>query len=174
MDFEAFAVTRTPALYRSAWLLCGDAHQAEDLVQETLAKVYARWHRPLAGRIETPAAYAHTTLVRTYLSYRRKRVNSERPTAEPVDSAFTVRPDDHARAETRIVLLAALAHLSVAERAVVVLRHLEDLSVEETASRLGCSPGAVRTRSMRALARLRDVPELSFVHDARTGGPGHD
>lgn len=84
MDFEAFAVARTPALYRSAWLLCGDPHQAEDLVQETLARVYARWHRPLGGRIETPAAYAHTTLVRTFLSSRRKRSSRELPTAEPV------------------------------------------------------------------------------------------
>lgn len=177
MDFEAFAVARTPALYRSAWLLCGDPHQAEDLVQETLAKVYARWHRPLGGRIETPAAYAHTTLVRTFLSYRRKRSSRELPTAdptEPVESAGGVRADEHDRTEMRLVLLAALARLSAADRAVVVLRHLEDLSVAETAARLGCSPGAVRTRSMRALTRLRDVPELTIFHDARTGGADHD
>ncbi|HEX5919586.1 MAG TPA: sigma factor, partial [Nocardioides sp.] len=64
-EFEEFALARTPQLYRAAWLLCGDAHRAEDLVQETLAKVYVRWHRRLGGPIEYPVAYAHTTLTRT-------------------------------------------------------------------------------------------------------------
>ena len=72
-EFEEFAYARTPHLLRSAWLLCGDVHQAEDLVQETLAKVYVRWHRRLGGRIDNPAAYAQTTLVRTFLSARRRR-----------------------------------------------------------------------------------------------------
>jgi DNA-directed RNA polymerase specialized sigma24 family protein len=60
-ELEEFARTRTPHLYRSAWL-CGDTHRAEDLVQETLARVFVRWHRPLAGTIDNPADYAHTAL----------------------------------------------------------------------------------------------------------------
>ena len=59
-EFEEFALARTPQLSRSAWLLCGDRHQAEDLVQETLAKVYVRWRRPLGSRIDNPAAYARS------------------------------------------------------------------------------------------------------------------
>ena len=92
-DFETFAHARTPHLLRSAWLLCGDGHQAEDLVQETLAKVYVRWHRRLGARIDNPAAYAQTTLVRTFLSARRRRWSGELPYAEP--------PDDDARGPGR-------------------------------------------------------------------------
>ena len=79
-EFEEFARARTPQLYRSAWMLCGDAHRAEDLVQDTLAKVFVRWHRPLVRAIDNPAAYAHTTLVRTYISAQRRRSTHERPT----------------------------------------------------------------------------------------------
>ena len=67
-DFEEFARARTAALYRQAWLMCGDRHLAEDLVQETLAKVFVKWKR-----IDTPYAYAQQTLLRTYLSRRRLR-----------------------------------------------------------------------------------------------------
>ena len=78
-EFEEFAYARTPHLLRSAWLLCGDVHQAEDLVQETLAKVYVRWHRRLGGRIDNPAAYAQTTLVRTFLKTQQQRTTEEQP-----------------------------------------------------------------------------------------------
>ena len=71
--FEELARARTPVLLRSAWLLCGDAHLAEDLVQETLAKVYVRWHAPLRSRIDDPVAYSQTVLTRTFLSNRRRR-----------------------------------------------------------------------------------------------------
>ena len=63
--FRAFARARTPSLYRAAWLLCGDAHTAEDLVQDTLTKVYLAWDRTV---IDNPAGYARTTLVRTYIA----------------------------------------------------------------------------------------------------------
>src|SRR4051794_6892266 len=68
-EFVEFARARMPHLYRSAWLLCGDPYRAEDLTQETLAKVYAAW----GPRLHNPAAYAHTTLVRTYISAQRRR-----------------------------------------------------------------------------------------------------
>ncbi len=151
-EFEEFAVARTPQLYRAAWLMCGDAHRAEDLVQETLAKVFVRWHRRIGAPIEHPAAYAHTTLARTYLSAQRRRSTHERPSEhlpEPVEPGGD--------ADTGIALRAALDELAPMDRAVLVLRYLEDVSVAETAHALGVSPGAVRNRTLRALDRLRAV-----------------
>ena len=161
-EFEEFAHARTPHLLRSAWLLCGDAHQAEDLVQETLAKVYVRWHRRLGGRIDNPAAYAQTTLVRTFLSARRRRSSGELPYADPPDA---VHPDPSAATDLQLQVAAALAGLGPADRAVLALRYLEDRSVSEVAGLLGISEGAVRNRSMRALDRLR--PLLTPTHTPR-------
>ncbi len=153
-DFEAFAHARTPHLLRSAWLLCGDPHQAEDLVQETLAKVYVRWHRRLGARIDNPAAYAQTTLVRTFLSARRRRWSGELPYAEPPDGEHA---DRAAETDLQLLVADALAGLAPADRAVLVMRYLEDRSVSEVAGVLGVTEGAVRNRSMRALDRLRPL-----------------
>lgn len=163
-EFEEFARARTPVLVRSAWLLCGDAHLAEDLVQDTLAKVYVRWHAPLRSPIENPVAYAQTALTRTFLSSRRRRSSTERPTADLPEGSVTDETDLSA---TRIALLDALAGLGPADRVVLVLRYLEDLSVEETAQRMGVSPGAVRSRSMRALERVRPLLDDSLANTPR-------
>lgn len=159
-EFEEFARARTPQLLRSAWLLCGDRHGAEDLVQETLAKVYVRWHRRLGARIENPAAYAQTALVRTFLSSRRRRSSGELPYADVPEQVGV----DHADAtDLRSVLVQALEGLAPLDRAVLVLRYLEDLSVAEVADRMGTSPGAVRTRASRALDRIRPLLGSSLV-----------
>lgn len=150
--FEDFARSMTPRLYRSAWLLCGHPAEAEDLVQETLAKVYVRMHRRLGPRLDNPAAYAQTTLTRTFISLRRRRSSSETPYGDlPEDQA----PDHAEAADLRVTLAASLAGLAALDRAVVVLRYLDDLPVDEVAAALDLSPGAVRNRSMRALARMR-------------------
>jgi RNA polymerase sigma-70 factor (sigma-E family) len=157
LDFEEFARTRIPHLYRSAWLLCGHRPEAEDLVQETLAKVYVRMHRRLGPRLENPAAYAQTALTRTFISARRKRSSTETP-YDDLPAAVT---SDHADlADLRVSLQEALAGLAPVDRAVLVLRYLEDLSVDEVARQLDLSPGAVRNRSMRALARMRERSSL--------------
>jgi len=158
-DFVEFAHARSPQLYRAAWLLCGDPHRAEDLVQDTLAKVYVRWHRRLAAPIDNPAGYAQTTLVRTFISAQRRRSNQERPVAVLPEHGH-VEGD----ADVRITLSAALAELPPLDRAVLVMRYLDDVSVADTASRLGISPGAVRNRSLRALDRLRSLLGSS-LHD---------
>ncbi|MFE0460923.1 SigE family RNA polymerase sigma factor [Kitasatospora sp. NPDC058965] len=148
-EYLEFAAARTPQLYRSACLLAsGDTHLAEDLVQETLGRMYAHWGR----RIDNPAAYAHTVLVRVFLTHQRRRSNGERPTGELPDSAQ--REGDPA---LRLTLLQALGRLSARDRAVLVLRYWEDRSIEETADALRASSGAVRTQSSRALGRLRAV-----------------
>ena len=145
--FRDFAATRAPALHRAAYLLCGNHHEAEDLVQETLAKVYVAWGR---RGVDNPAAYARTTLTRTFISSRRRRSSTERP-SEALPDVVLAEADTAAHLD----LFRELRALPPVDRAVVVLRYLEDASVRETAAALGLSEQAVRTRSSRALARVR-------------------
>ncbi|MCS0636726.1 SigE family RNA polymerase sigma factor [Streptomyces sp. LP05-1] len=148
--FLEFATGRTGHLFRSAVLLTsGDVHLAEDLVQETLRRMYVVWGG--RRRIDNPAAYAQTVLIREFLTHRRRRSSSEHPLAELPDTPQrqAVSP------EVRISLLQALGELAPKDRAVVVLRYWEDRSVEETAAAMSVSTAAVRTRSTRALAKLR-------------------
>ncbi len=163
-EFEEFARARTPQLYRSAWLLCGDRGQAEDLVQETLAKVWLKFRR-----IDNPAAYAQTTLTRTFISGRRRRSSGERPTADLPEVAADHGNDATTGSDLRMTLTAALSGLAPADRAVLVLRYLDDLSVEETADRMGVSAGAVRSRSLRALARVRPLLDDSLTAHSEKG-----
>jgi RNA polymerase sigma-70 factor (sigma-E family) len=146
-----FATERGGQLFRSACLLTGgDTHLAEDLTQETLGRMYALWGR--IARIDNPAAYAQTVLVRVFLTQRRRRAASERPVGELPEDAGVPGSD----AELRVTLLQALEQLAPKDRAVLVLRYWEDRSIEETAAAMRVSSAAVRTRSARALAKLRD------------------
>jgi len=149
--YKEFAAARAGHLFRSACLLSsGDTHLAEDLVQETLGRMYVVWGR--MGRVGNPAAYAQTVLVRTFLTHQRRRSSKESPSAALPDRPSPVPEGDGA---LRVTLLAALAELAPKDRAVLVLRFWEDRSIEETAAVMEASPGAVRTRTVRALARLR-------------------
>lgn len=149
-EFLEFAAARSGHLFRSACLLTsGDTHLAEDLVQDTLGRMYVHWGR--MNRTGNPAAYAQTVLVRSFLTHRRRRSATERPLGELPDQA----PENGEDPALRIALLDALAQLAPKDRAVVVLRYWEDRSVEETADALHVSSAAVRTRCTRALAKLR-------------------
>ncbi|MFF0137697.1 SigE family RNA polymerase sigma factor [Streptomyces sp. NPDC005227] len=154
--YAEFAGARAGHLYRSACLLTGgDVHLAEDLVQEALGRMYVSWGR--VSRSDNPAAYAQTVLTRTFLAHRRLRSSSERAT-----DVFPDLPDpagDGGGGDTplRLTLVEALHRLPPKDRAVVVLRYWEDRSVAETAEVMRTSSAAVRTRSVRALARLRTV-----------------
>jgi len=152
-EFTDFARARMPHLYRTAWLLCGDRQRAEDLVQETLTKVYGRW----GPSIKNPAAYAQTTLTRTWISQQRRRSNHERPVDQVPE-----RPQPNSDPTLRLTLIAALDRLEPLDRAVVVLRYLDDSSTNEVARHLGVSNQAVRNRLSRALRRLRDQLDLPF------------
>ncbi|QES55893.1 SigE family RNA polymerase sigma factor [Streptomyces venezuelae] len=147
--FREFAAERSGHLYRSACLLVGgDTGHAEGLVQETLGRMYQRWGR--ISRIDDPAAYAQTVLVRVFLTRRRPRPAGERQAREhPGRGAPAPGPGDPA-------LLEALGRLAPRDRAVLVLRYWEGRSVEETADAMNVSPAAVRTRTSAALARLRE------------------
>ncbi|MEU6849831.1 SigE family RNA polymerase sigma factor [Actinacidiphila alni] len=145
-----FAAVRAAPLYRSACLLAsGDTHLAEDLVQETLGRMFVVWGR--MAKVGNPAAYAQTVLVRAFLTHQRRRSSKERPSADLPDSAARGGDD----ATLRVTLLDALGRLAPKDRAVLVLRYWEDRSIEETAAALHSTPGAIRTRTVRALARLR-------------------
>lgn len=151
-EFTDFAAVMAPRLLRSAVLLCGDRHLAEDLVQTTLAKLFVAWSK--VRRADSPEAYAHGTLTKTFLSHRRLRRSSERPT--DAGEHQTARDPDHAGAtDARVDLLTALAALEPTDRAVLVLRYWEDRSVAETAHALGMTEVNVRTRAARAAKRLR-------------------
>jgi len=151
-EYAEFAGARAGHLYRSACLLtAGDTHLAEDLVQETLGRLYVSWHR--VSRAGNPAAYAQTVLTRTFLAQKRRRSSTERAT-----DVLPERPDTAGGdASLRLTLLEALARLPVKDRTVVVLRYWEDRSIQETADVLHVSSAAVRTRCVRALARLREL-----------------
>ncbi|MEU9301367.1 SigE family RNA polymerase sigma factor [Streptomyces sp. NPDC048269] len=150
--FREFAAGRSGHLYRSACLLAsGDTHLAEDLVQETLGRMYLLWGR--ISRIDNPAAYAQTVLVRAFLTHQRRRSAGERPVGELPDPGAAAGAGDPA---LRLTLLEALGRLAPKDRAVLVLRYWEDRSVEETADAMNVSSAAVRTRTSRALGRLRE------------------
>jgi len=158
IDFAAVEMTR---LRRTAYLLCGDWHAAEDLTQIALTRTLLAWRR--ISKQENAHAYAHRTLVNAFLGQRRRRKNGEIPVdrlPEPRATAST--------ADLRIVLQAALAELPRQARAVLVLRYWEDLSIEQVAGILRCSEGNVKSQSARALQKLRDrlgssLPELTLT-----------
>jgi RNA polymerase sigma-70 factor (sigma-E family) len=158
-EFTEFASATTPRLFRSALLLSGDWQLAEDLVQTTLAKLFVAWGK--VRRAESAQAYAHGTLTKTFLSYKRVRRNTETPTDTMAERAAGPSPaadsDSAADADLRLDLFAALDTLDKTDRAVVVLRYWEDRSVTETARQLGMSEAAIRTRASRAMAKLRET-----------------
>jgi RNA polymerase sigma-70 factor (sigma-E family) len=149
--FTEWAAGAQRRLLRSAYLLTGDLHRAEDLVQEALVKVALRWPRLSDGN---PTAYARTIIVRDNISWwRRKR---DLPMSSPQLLA-EVSTD----LEAALVVRRSLDRLTPKQRAVVVLRHFDDLSELDTAAALGVSVGTVKSQNSAALARLRDgAPEL--------------
>ena len=160
-DFTEFAQAELTRLRRTAYLLCGDWHAAEDLTQIALTKTLLAWRR--ISKRENAHAYAHRTLVNAYLGQRRTRKSGEVPLDRLPEHAG--QPDT---AELRVVLLAALAALPPQARAVVVLRYWEDLSVDQVAGILRCSSGNVKSQSARALQKLRaalghSLPELTLT-----------
>ncbi|WP_329106514.1 SigE family RNA polymerase sigma factor [Micromonospora sp. NBC_01699] len=148
--FRDFYLARGTRLRATAYLLCGDWHLAEDLVQAAFTKLYLAW--PRIYRYEHLDQYAHRTLLNTFFSERRRSWRREDPVRElPTTTPSTTGGDT----EDRLVLIKALAALPDRQRATLVLRFFEDMSVEQTADLLGISTGAVKTHTSRALATLR-------------------
>jgi RNA polymerase sigma-70 factor (sigma-E family) len=156
-EFADFVALRYRDLLRTAFLLTGSHHAAEDLVQACLLKAMPRW-----DGIAEPMTYLRRVMVNQRVSWWR-RLRRELPQADPPDRAA---PDDVANAAERASLLAALAELPPRMRAVLVLRFWEDQSEAETADLLGCSIGTVKAQASRGLARLRTVltPNSTDAH----------
>jgi len=161
-EFTDFATQRTHALLRIAYTLTGDQHAAEDLVQIALAKAFLRW-RSIRGEAEP---YVKRIIYNESVSrWRRPHRRAETPMAAPPERAAAADDTD-----LRLAVRQALGSLPPRQRAVLVLRYLEDLTVHETAEVLGCRPGTVASQAARALAKLRDaVPDLDQTMRAHGG-----
>jgi RNA polymerase sigma-70 factor (sigma-E family) len=145
--FDAFVASSSDRLLRTAYLLCGDRGHAEDLVQTALMRTARQWRRAR----ELPEAYARRVVVN--LAKDRWRQIGRRPVEAPLDLDVAASPD--AGCDDREVLLHAVRGLAAGQRAVLVLRYFDELSVEQTAAVLGCSTGTVKSQTSRALANLR-------------------
>ena len=144
-DFEEFVIARRGALLRTAYLLTGDPHDAEDLVQLALIKVVPKWARIK----DQPEGYVRKVLARESVKRWRGRRWREVTTD-------TVPETMHHDSTDRIALLEELHRLSPQQRAVIVLRYLDDLTEADTAAALGISVGTVKSHARDALERLRN------------------
>jgi RNA polymerase sigma-70 factor (sigma-E family) len=150
-EYVEYVTARVPALRRLAYVLSGDGHRADDLVQQTITTLYLKWHRARAA--DNLDAYVRTMLVRTFVDERRlawSRVRLFGETPEPA-------PVEESGAEERQVLRAALRRVPRRQRTVLVLRFFYDLPVEEVAATMGCSAGTVKSQTSRGLTALRSL-----------------
>ena len=159
--FTAYVAMRRAHLFSTAYLLCGDPHRAEDIVQTALAKLYVAW--PRASRADSVDAYVRRVIINSHLDETRRPWRREAPTTDdrldrPAPTGVTPEDSD--------ALWAALRRLAPKQRRVVVLRHYWGLSVEETAADLGISPGTVKSQTSAALDKLRSV----LLPDTARGG----
>jgi RNA polymerase sigma-70 factor (sigma-E family) len=150
-EFAHFVETKSRQLQRAAWLLCGNWSSAEDLTQTTLFAVWTHWAE--IRRTDSPQIYAHRVLVNAYLRGSRRRWTGEMPSAEVPDGPDLV--DETERVELREGLLRALGKLPPRQRSVLVLRYFLDQPERSVATLLGCSTGAVKSHSAKAIATLR-------------------
>jgi RNA polymerase sigma-70 factor (sigma-E family) len=156
-DFTAFVEARTPALFRTAVALTGNRTAAEDLLQSVLARTFLRWADVRRGH---PEAYVRRAMYLDCVSrWRRRSYRLEVVTDRPPEHAVA---DGTEQVDLRLALLTALGRLGPKQRAIVVLRYLEDLSDAQIAEIVGNTPGTVRGQLTRALDRLRVLcPELN-------------
>ena len=159
-DFEEFVVARRGALLRTAYLLTGDHHDAEDLVQSALIKVVPKWARIQ----DRPEGYVRQVLARESVNRWRGRRWREVTT----DMIPEVMLHPSAASADRIALLEDLRRLSPRQRAVLVLRYFDDLTEADTAAALGISVGTVKTHARDALSRLRNQQSGEEQSVART------
>lgn len=150
-DYTEYLTSRLPYLRRTAYLLCGDEHRAEDMVQDTAIRLYLKWHRVQAA--DNMDAYVHRMLVRQYsrqhrLAWSRVLITDQTPEQE-------ARPSVSVEERDRVTR--ALTCLGRRQRMVIVLRYFCDLSVVDTAAVLNCSEGTVKSQTARALATLRGL-----------------
>ncbi|NUR92018.1 MAG: SigE family RNA polymerase sigma factor [Nonomuraea sp.] len=149
--FTEFVATRSNSLIRLAYVLTGDQHAAEDLLQSALTRTADRW-RSIRG---DPEAYVRRVMYNEQIGrWRSPRWGRERSVGAPPERA---QGDGTARVDDRLTLEQALRTLAPRQRAVLVLRYFEDLPESEVARIMGCSVGTVRSQSHRAVKHLRRI-----------------
>lgn len=152
-DFREYVIGRRRSLEREAYLLVGDAHLAQDLVQTALAKAYVSWRRVSSS--ENADAYVRRILVNANISRLRKRRVRELLTDVAVETQGAYVAPPAGADTTRVDIMRALMALPKRQRTAVVLRYWVDLPEAEVAAAMGCSVGTVRSQSAKALAKLR-------------------
>ncbi|WP_026929436.1 SigE family RNA polymerase sigma factor [Glycomyces tenuis] len=157
-EFRSFAVAERDSLRRYAYLLCGDWYEADDIVQKSLTKLFAAWRRVEPGGAR---AYVRKIVTNVYISHRRLSWVRRERASETLPEGALDRP--HEAIETRLEVLAALKLLPPRQRATLVLRYWEQLSVDETAAAMGCSTGTVKSQSSKALRKLKEILAHSAV-----------
>ena len=166
-DFEAFVRARSASLAGTAYLLSGDRHLAEDLLQDALSRVADRW--PSIARGGDPEPYVRRALYNRAIVMWRRRRWREVPHSDDPRPELRGRADDAETIARRLALRDALARLTPRQRAVLALRFYEDRSEAEAAAVLGCSVNTVKSQTRHALERLRQLaPELAETFDRST------
>lgn len=158
-EYTDYVRGRLAQLHRTAYLLCGDPHRADDIVQATLTSLYVGWKR--ASRAGNLDGYVHRILARRYLDERRLRW-SRFVRLGPVPDRTGPSGDDY---EVRDELITALRSLPEGQRTVVVLRYFSDLSIEETAEAINRTAGTVKSQCARGLLALRELLDRQNVPD---------
>ena len=151
-SFDAMLAAHAPALLRTAFLLTGDAHLAEDLLQTALVKTWSRWHT--LRDVERAPAYVRGVMATTSVAWWRRKWRAEVSTGDVPEVAAG---DAYAAVHHRDEIGRALARLTPRQRAALVLRFYEDLPEADVAAALGCSVGTVKSTTSRALATLREA-----------------
>jgi RNA polymerase sigma-70 factor (sigma-E family) len=156
-EFEQFVVARQTHWLRTAFMLSGQWHAAEDLVQSVLERLYVSWPRVVSA--SSPDAYVRRSLVNAFLSERRRPWRREH--AVPDAAADVVTPGDPV--DDRLLLAQALRSVPPRQRTALVLRYWEDLSVDETAELMRCAPGTVKSQTAAGLKALRaELTHLAY------------
>lgn len=159
-EFQGFVTNRWSQLMRTAFLLTGQQHAAEDLVQSSLERTYVSWRKVSAAG--DPDAYVRRIMINTHARRHRRKLKeflSLQDAAPVLDTCE--RGDRMAQADDRAALLRALAQLPLRQREAVVLRYWEDLSETQTAEAMGCSVGTVKSNAAKGIAKLRAIPALT-------------
>lgn len=160
VDFEKFMAARWQPLVRAAYVLTGNQQDAEDIAQTALTNAYSVW--PRIRKADDVTVYVHRILINVYRTARRRKRIHEVLTAALPERNSTAASAASATVHERDEIVQALALLTPRQRAVVVLRYLQDLTETQTADALGCSVGTVKSQTSKALAKLRtehaDIP----------------
>lgn len=167
VGFAAFVREQTPALLRTAYLLTGSRLAAEELVQDTLVRLYPKWHR--VEQADVPLAYVRRSLANGFVNQQRRAARREYAYADVPERADD--RDAFGQLADRDDIWSRLATLPERQRAALVLRFYEGLSDDDAADALGCRVGTVRSLVSRGLATLRSAMAAeTVVPFPRTGG----